>query len=57
MTHGLPQTPTVSYAVGSIHLQNMEKYFGFRVRVSDFLEPEDYEAIRNVSMTLQHHSS
>ena len=24
----------------------MEKYFGFRVRVSDFLEPEDYEVIK-----------
>lgn len=27
-------------------MQNMEKYFGFKVRVSDFLEPEDYEVIR-----------
>lgn len=27
-------------------MQNMEKYFGFRVRVSDFLEPEDYEVIK-----------
>jgi hypothetical protein len=26
--------------------QNMEKYFGFRVTVSDFLEPEDYELIQ-----------
>jgi len=28
-------------------LQNMEKYFGFRVRISDFLEPEDYEVIKD----------
>ncbi len=28
-------------------MQNMEKYFGFRVRVSDFLEPEDYSVIRD----------
>ena len=27
-------------------MQNMEKYFGFRVRISDFLEPEDYEVIQ-----------
>lgn len=26
-------------------MQNMERYFGFRVRVSDFLEPEDYEVV------------
>ena len=28
-------------------MQNMEKYFGFRVRVSDFLEPEDYNVVKN----------
>jgi hypothetical protein len=26
-------------------VQNMERFFGFRVRVSDFLEPEDYQAV------------
>jgi hypothetical protein len=27
--------------------QNMQRYFGFRVKVSDFLEPSDYKLIRN----------
>lgn len=27
--------------------QNMERYFGFKVKVSDFLEPSDYKLIRN----------
>ncbi|MCG8039094.1 MAG: hypothetical protein JAZ19_18895 [Candidatus Thiodiazotropha taylori] len=28
-------------------MQNMQRYFGFKVMVSDFLEPTDYQLIRN----------
>ena len=28
-------------------MQNMQKYFGFRVKVSDFLEPTDDKIIRS----------